>query len=132
MEFFALLDRMIAIMKQSGPEVPFMNDFLGTRHSREVTTYNTDVEIIQDSIDFINGKTSSKYGIYPMSIENVSDEEVSGGLMVNAWMIISRDMRPKLICAKVYEEVSIPCFIGGYEEEVFIREILINRGRFGV
>jgi hypothetical protein len=90
------------------------------------------VEIIQDSVGFVDGKTSSKDGIDPTSIENVSDEEVSGGLMVNASTIISREVRPKILCTKVDEEVVVPGVIGGDEEEVFIGEILIDGGSFGI
>jgi hypothetical protein len=46
-----------------------------------VTTASVIVEIIQDSIGFIDGKTSSKDGINPASVKSVSDEEVSGNLM---------------------------------------------------
>jgi hypothetical protein len=73
-----------------------------------------------DYVNFVDGKTSSKNGVDPTSIENVSDEEVSRGLMVNVSTIISREMRPKLLCTKVDEEVIIPGVIRGDEEEVFI------------
>jgi hypothetical protein len=101
-------------------------------HTLEVTTASTIVEIVQDSINFVDGKTSLKNGFDPELIENVSDEEVSGGLMVNASMIISREMRPKLLCTKADEEVVIPGVIGGDEEEVFMREILIDGGSFSI
>jgi hypothetical protein len=95
-------------MKQSGPEVSCSNDFLGGGHTREVTTASIIVEIIQDSVSFVDGKTSSKDGIDPSSVKNVSDEEVSGSLMVNASTVISRKMRPKLLCTKVDEKVIVP------------------------
>jgi hypothetical protein len=90
------------------------------------------MEIIQDSVSFIDGKTSTKDGVDPTSIENVSDEEVSRGLMENASMIISREMRPKLLCLKVDEEVIVPGVIRGDEEEVFVREICIDGGSFSI
>jgi hypothetical protein len=120
MEFFTSLDKVDAIMKQSGPKVPYSNDFLGDRHTREVATAIVVVEIIQYFFGFIDGKTSSKDGINPMSIENVSDEDISGGLMTNALTIISREMRAKLLFPKVNEEVDVPGVIEGDEEEVFI------------
>jgi hypothetical protein len=92
-------------MKQSGPEVSCSNDFLGGRHTREVTTASAVVEIIQDSVGFVDGKTSPKDGIDPASVKNVSDEEVSGSLMVNASVVISREVRPKILCTKVDEKV---------------------------
>jgi hypothetical protein len=52
-------------MKQSGPEVSYSNDFLGGRHNQEVTTASAIVEIIQDFVSFVNGKTSPKDGIDP-------------------------------------------------------------------
>jgi len=53
-------------------------------------------------------------------------------MMSNASMTILRDMKPKLLCPKVDEEVIITGVIGGDEEEVFIKEILIDGERFGV
>jgi hypothetical protein len=41
-------------------------------------------------------------------------------------------MRPKLLCSKVDEEVIVLGVIGGDEEEVFFREILIDGGIFSV
>jgi hypothetical protein len=41
-------------------------------------------------------------------------------------MIVSREMRPKLLCLKVDEKVTIPGVIRGDEEEVFIRKIHID------
>jgi hypothetical protein len=41
-------------------------------------------------------------------------------------------MRPKILCTKVDEKVVVPGFIGGNEEEVFVREILIDGGSFGI
>jgi hypothetical protein len=97
-----------------------------------VNTSSSFVEIIQDSVDFVDGNTLSKYGIDPTSIENVFDKEVLGGMMENVLMIISRNMRPKLMCTKVDEEVPIPGVIRGDEEEVFIGEIIIDWGIISV
>jgi hypothetical protein len=130
--FVTSLDGVDAVMKQSGPNVPYSNDFLGGGNTREVTTASTAVEIVQYFVIFVDGKTSSKNGINLESIENVSDEKVLGGMMENVSMIISREMRPKKICMKVDEEVTILRVIGGDEEDVFIGEILIDGGRFGV
>jgi hypothetical protein len=79
---------------------------LGGGHTQEVTTASIFVEIVQYSVSFIDGKTSMKNGVDPTLIKSISDEEVSRGLMENASMIISREMRPKLLCVKVDEEVS--------------------------
>jgi hypothetical protein len=49
-----------------------------------------------------------EYGVDPTLIKKVTDEEVSRGLMEKALMIISRDMRPKFLCLKVDEKVTIP------------------------
>jgi hypothetical protein len=68
-----------------------------------VITASAIVAIVQDSINFVNGKTSSKNSVDPASIENVSNEEVLRGLMANASMIILREMRYKLLCTKVDE-----------------------------
>jgi hypothetical protein len=81
-----------------------------------VTTASIIVEIVQDSASFVDGKTSSKNSVNPVSIENISDEEVLGALMVNALKIISRDVRPKLMCMKVDEEVDVIGVIRGDEE----------------
>jgi hypothetical protein len=97
-----------------------------------VTIARVIVEMIQESVGFIDGKTSSKDGIDPSSIENVPDEEVSGSLMENVSAIISREVRPKLLCMKVDEEVIVPGFIIGDEEEVLIGEIHIDGGSFGI
>jgi hypothetical protein len=88
LEFISSLDSVDAVMKQSGLEVSFSDDFLGGGHTREVTTASAIVEIIQDSVDFINGKASPKDRIDPSLVKNVPDEEVSGSLMVNSSMII--------------------------------------------
>jgi hypothetical protein len=42
--------------------------------------------------------------------------------MVNTSMIISREMRPKVLCSNIDEEVVVPGVIGGDEEEVFARK----------
>jgi hypothetical protein len=97
-----------------------------------VATTSVVVAIIQDSFGFINGKTSPKNGIDLTSVDNVSDEEISGGLMTNALMIILREMRPKLQCLKVDEEVVVPRVIRRDEEEVFVGKILIDGGNFGI
>jgi hypothetical protein len=84
------------------------------------------MEIIQDSLNFVNSQTSKKDGVDTTSIENISDEEISRGLMVNASMIILRKMRPKILCQQLDEEVAIPRVIRGDEEEVFIEKIFID------
>jgi hypothetical protein len=66
------------------------------------------MEIIQDSVFFIDGQTSVEYGVNPTSIQNVTDEDLPRGLMANALTIISREMRPKILCLKVDEKVTIP------------------------
>jgi hypothetical protein len=55
-------------MKQCGPKVAFSNDFLGGGHPREVATACTVVVVIQYSIKFIDGQTSTKYGVDPSAI----------------------------------------------------------------
>jgi hypothetical protein len=132
MAFITLLENVDTVMKQSGPEVPRSDDFLGSRHTREVTPASVIVEIIQDSVGFVNGKTSPKNGVDPTSINNVPDKEVSGSLMANASVVISREVRPEILCEKVDDKVVVPGVIGGDEEEVFIREILIDGGSFRV
>jgi hypothetical protein len=97
-----------------------------------VTTKSTIVAIIQDFVNFVDGKASMKNGVDSTSIEKISDEEVSRGLMVNASVIILRNMRPKLLCTKVDDKFVVPRVIRGDEEEVFIGEILINGGSFVV
>jgi hypothetical protein len=68
MAFVASLDSMDAVMKQHGLEVPCSNDFLGGGHTREVTTASAAMEIIQDSVSFIDGQTSMKNGVDPTSV----------------------------------------------------------------
>jgi hypothetical protein len=97
-----------------------------------VSTASAVVEIIQDSINFIDGKTLLKNIVDPTSIENVIYEEVLGGLMENVSTIISREMRPNFFCTKVDEKFVIPWVIKGDGEEVFIREILIDGGSFSL
>jgi hypothetical protein len=92
-----------------------------------VATTSVIVAIIQDSIFFVDGQTLMKYGVDPTPIQNVTNEEVVRGLMVNASMIVSRVMRPKILCPKVDEKVSIPGVIQGDVEEVFSRKIHIVR-----
>jgi hypothetical protein len=82
--------------------------------------------IVQDSICFVDVQTSAEYGVDPTSIQDVTDEEVPRGLMVNALTIISREMRPKLLCPKVDEKVAIPGVIRGDVEEMFIGKICID------
>jgi hypothetical protein len=66
------------------------------------------MEIIQDSVCFVNGQTSTEYGVDPMLIQDITNEEVPRCLMANASTIISREMRPKFLCSKVDEKVAIP------------------------
>ena len=84
------------------------------------------VAIIQDSISFVDGQTSVEYGVDPTSIQNVIDEEVLRGLMVKVSMIISREMRPKLLCLEVDKMVAMPRVIRGDVEEVFVGEVRID------
>jgi hypothetical protein len=42
-------------MKQCGPKVPCLNDFLGDGDTQEVTTANDTMIIFQDSVSFIDG-----------------------------------------------------------------------------
>jgi hypothetical protein len=98
MEFFTSLDIVDAVMKQCGPEVPYLNDFLGGGHTQEVTTTSTTMTIVQDFFGFVNSKTYPKYGVESTAIESIFDEEKSMGLIVNASTIISREMRPKILC----------------------------------
>jgi hypothetical protein len=97
-----------------------------------VSTASAVVEIIQDSINFIDGKTLLKNIVDPMSIEDAVYEEVLGGLMANVSTIILREMRPKFFCTKVDEKFIIPWVIEGDGEEVFIGEILIDGGSFSL
>jgi hypothetical protein len=90
------------------------------------------MEIVQGSINFVDGKTSLNNGVNPTSIENVSDKEVSMCLMVNTSTIISRKMRPKLLCPMVDKEVVVPRVIRVDEEEVFIEEFLIDGGSLSI
>jgi len=92
-----------------------------------VATTSVIVENIQDFFDFVDGKTTSKDGINPPSIEDVFYKEISGCLMVNVLYIMLIYMRPKILCIKVDDEVIIPGVIGGDEEEVFIEKIHIDR-----
>jgi hypothetical protein len=91
-----------------------------------VATTSAAMEIIQDSVSFIDSQTLMEDGVNPMSIQDVTDEEVSRGLMENASTNISRYMRPKLLCLKVENTVVIPGFIQGDGEEVFIEKIYID------
>jgi hypothetical protein len=65
------------------------------------------VEIVQDFVSYVDGHTLTKSGVNPTSIEKIYDEEALMGLMVNVSMIISREVRPKLLCTKVDEEVVV-------------------------
>jgi hypothetical protein len=109
--FITSLDSVDAVMKKSGPEVSCSNDFLGGRSIQEVTTASVAAEIIQNSVIFVDGKTSLKDGIEPVSVENISNEEVSGSQMVNASMVISREVRLKLFYMKVDEKGTVPGII---------------------
>jgi hypothetical protein len=100
---------------------------LGGGYPLEVATVGTTTTIIQDSISFVDGQTSMEYGVNSMLIQNVSDEEVLRGLMVDVSTIVLRDMRPKILCLKVDENVSIPGAIRGDVEKVFIGKICIDR-----
>jgi hypothetical protein len=59
---------MEVVMKQCGLEVSCLNDFLGGGHPSEVATAGVAMEIMQDSISFVDGQTSTEYGVDPMSI----------------------------------------------------------------
>jgi hypothetical protein len=83
--------------------------------------------IVQDYVCLIDGQTLVEYGVDTMSIQKVIDEEVARGLMENSLTIVSREMRPKLLCPKVDEKVTIPGVIRGDVEEVLIGKIRIDR-----
>ena len=46
---------MDVVIEQSGLEVPCVNDFLGGGHTQEVATTRATMEIIQDSVIFVDG-----------------------------------------------------------------------------
>jgi hypothetical protein len=50
------------------------------------------VEIYQESVGFVDGKTLSKDGIDSSLVKNVPNEEVLGSLMANALKIIVREV----------------------------------------
>jgi hypothetical protein len=43
-----------------------------------------------------------KYGIFPLAIKNISNEEITRGLVKDTSMVITREMRVKLLCVKVH------------------------------
>jgi hypothetical protein len=90
-------------MKQCRPKISGSIDFLGCGHPWEVVTAGIIVAIVQDSFYFVDGQILVEYGVEPTSIQDVTDEEVSRGMMENAPTIVSRDMSPKLLCLKVDE-----------------------------
>jgi len=55
-------------MKQRGLEVPYLNGFLGSGHTQEVTTASASMEFVQDSVIFVNSQTSTKNGFDPTYI----------------------------------------------------------------
>jgi hypothetical protein len=85
-----------------------------------VATASVDMAIIQDFVFFVNGQTLAEYGVDSTPIQNVTNEEVPRGLMENTSTIILREMRPKILCLKVDEEVIVLGVIQGDEEEVFV------------
>jgi hypothetical protein len=84
------------------------------------------MEIVQDSIFLVDGQTLARYGVDPMLVQNVTDEEVPRGLMASALTIISREMISKLLCSLEDEKAAIPGVIRGDVEEVFVRKIHID------
>jgi hypothetical protein len=91
----------------------------------------------------VTGVTSSNL-VYPFSspryslagwfrpLSLLSGAPIWKGTLQNVPMIISREMRPKILCLKVDKKVTIPRLIGGDEEKLFVREICIDKGGFGI
>jgi hypothetical protein len=76
MAFVTVFHGMDIVVKQSGPEIAHSNYFLGGGHPEEVTTTSVTMEIIQNSISFVDGQTSMEDGVDPSSIYDVTDKEI--------------------------------------------------------
>jgi hypothetical protein len=55
-------------MKPRGPKLPCSNYFLGGGHTQEVATTRATMEIIQDSVIFVDGQTLTNNGVEPTLI----------------------------------------------------------------
>jgi hypothetical protein len=87
--FLASLHDMNAIVKQCKQKITYSDDFLSSGHSQKMAPTCIAMEIIQYSISLVDSKASMKYGFDPSPIQDISDEEIAGGLVVNMTTIIS-------------------------------------------
>ena len=84
------------------------------------------VVVIQDSICFVNSQTSTKFGVNPSSIYDITEKEVVGGLVTNTSVIVPREVVSKILYSEVDEEIVIPRIIQGDVKEMFFGEVSID------
>lgn len=59
-----MFDGSDVVMKECRPKVTDSNYFLGSGHSKEMVTTSTNMEIIEDSLNFLMSDVVAKYGVH--------------------------------------------------------------------
>jgi len=76
-----MIDYLNTISKKRRPKVLGTHDFMGSGHSREVTTTSSAMVGIEDFLSFNMGETTMKYNIDMAIIKIITNWEVGRGLM---------------------------------------------------
>jgi len=73
-----------------------------------------------------------KNGVYAMVVEDILHKKVTGGLVANAPVIFTSELRVELLSSKKEKDISIPELICRYDEHVFVEERIINNIPLGI
>ena len=95
---------------------------MGCGHPGKVTATGTKVTIVQNAFNLFVNQTSPKDGVNTMTIQSVSEDEITTRVVMDASTLFTRDVGLKTLSLKVEENVSIPGFRGADEEERLIGE----------
>jgi len=89
-------------------------------------TIGTNMRIIENALIFPMGDASPQDGVDASSIENISNEEITRGMMSNMSLIIAWNRRCELMCAEICEDITILWILGGDGEDMLIGKIIIQ------
>lgn len=115
-----MFDLLNAIDKERRQKVSNTHDFLGSIHSREMTTTRVTVTCIKHLLKFNMSGTMTKDNVDTAMIKIVTNEEIARGLMLNMSLIIMSNMGDDFLGLKIGEDISLPKIIRGYSEQMFI------------
>ena len=101
MEIMTMFDRIDTVGEECGPEISGVDYLLGSGHPREMAAAGTAMTIIKNLFSFRMGKATTKNGIDPSPVKDISNEEVARGMVTDTTTSVLSDCGVKLIRAQV-------------------------------